>query len=116
MLFCTQASFPDQKRVNSEGDRLPLQLPAQRREVVDGDRHSQGHHGGGIGEGGRAAYTVAGAYASYDEDNRGRLKAGMLADFVVLDRDLTTIDVDDIRGTQVLRTVVDGRSVFELQQ
>ncbi len=59
------------------------------------------------------AYTVAGAYASYDEANRGRLKAGMLADFVVLDRDLTSIDVDDIRGTRVLRTVVGGRSVFE---
>ena len=58
------------------------------------------------------AYTVAGAYASYDEDNRGRLKAGMLADFVVLDRDLTTIDVNDIRGTRVLHTVVGGRSVF----
>lgn len=59
------------------------------------------------------AYTVAGAYASYDEDNRGRLKAGMLADFVVLDQDLTTIDADDIRNTRVLRTVVGGRSVFE---
>ena len=59
------------------------------------------------------AYTVAGALASFDEDNRGRLKAGMLADFVVLDRDLTSIDVDDIRGTRVLRTVVGGRSVFE---
>jgi predicted amidohydrolase YtcJ len=62
------------------------------------------------------AYTVAGAYASYDEDNRGRLKAGMLADFVVLDRDLTAIDVDDIRGTKVLRTVVGGRSVFEAER
>ncbi|MCH9694164.1 MAG: amidohydrolase [Gammaproteobacteria bacterium] len=59
------------------------------------------------------AYTIAGAYASYDEDNRGMLKTGMLADFVVLDRDLTDIDVDDIRGTSVLRTVVGGRSVFE---
>ena len=62
------------------------------------------------------AYTVAGAYASFDEDNRGSLKAGMLADFVVLDRDLTTIDVDDIRGTKVLRTVVGGRSVYEAGQ
>jgi len=62
------------------------------------------------------AYTVAGAYASFDEDNRGRLEAGMLADFVVLDRDLTTIDVDDIRGTKVLRTVVGGRSVYEAGQ
>lgn len=59
------------------------------------------------------AYTIAGAYASYDEDNRGRLRAGMLADFVVLDRDLTSIDVDAIRGTRVLRTVVGGRSVFD---
>ena len=59
------------------------------------------------------AYTVTGAYASYDEDNRGRLKAGMLADFVVLDRDLTAIDADDIRDTRVLRTVVGGQSVFE---
>ena len=58
------------------------------------------------------AYTVAGAYASFDEDNRGRLKAGMLSDFVVLDRDLTAIDADEIRGTRVLRTVVGGRSVY----
>jgi predicted amidohydrolase YtcJ len=62
------------------------------------------------------AYTVAGAYASYDEDNRGTLRAGMLADFVILDRDLTTIEVDDIRDTRVLRTVVGGRSVFEAGQ
>ena len=59
------------------------------------------------------AYTVAGAYASYDEDNRGRLKAGMLADFVVLDQDLTAIDTQKIRDTRVLMTVVGGRSVFE---
>ncbi len=58
------------------------------------------------------AYTVEGAYASFDEDNRGMLRAGMLADFVVLDRDLTTVDVNDIAATQVLRTVVGGRSVY----
>jgi predicted amidohydrolase YtcJ len=59
------------------------------------------------------AYTVEGAYASYDEDNRGQLKAGMLADFVVLDRDLTSIDANEIEDARVLRTVVGGRSVFE---
>ena len=59
------------------------------------------------------AYTVEGAYASYDEDNRGRLQPGMLADFVVLDRDLTAIDAEDIAATQVLRTVVGGRTVYE---
>jgi len=37
----------------------------------------------------------------------------MLADFVVLDRDLTAIDAEDIAATQVLRTVVGGRTVYE---
>ena len=59
------------------------------------------------------AYTAEGAYASFDENNRGTLKADMLADFVVLDRDLTSIDVDEIAETRVLRTVVGGRTVFE---
>ena len=56
---------------------------------------------------------MEGAYASFDENNRGTLKADMLADFVVLDRDLTSIDVDEIAETRVLRTVVGGRTVFE---
>ena len=59
------------------------------------------------------AYTVEGAYASYDEDNRGQLKPGMLADFVVLDRDLTSIDANEIEDTRVLRTVVGGRTVYD---
>ena len=58
------------------------------------------------------AYTIEGAYASFDEDNRGRLRAGMLADFVVLDQDLTQIDENDIADTQVLRTIVGGRTVY----
>lgn len=61
------------------------------------------------------AYTLEGAFASYDETNRGQLKAGMLADFVVLDRDLTSIGIDGISETRVLRTVVGGRTVFEAE-
>ena len=61
------------------------------------------------------AYTVEGAYAAYDENDRGRLAAGLLADFVVLDRDITEIDSDEIAKAQVLRTVVGGRTVFELR-
>ncbi len=59
------------------------------------------------------AYTVEGAYASFDEDNRGRLRPGMLADFVLLDQDLTKIGPDEIVRTNVLRTVVGGKTVFE---
>ncbi len=87
---------------------------AVTRETLDG-----AHPGGWVAtekvsvEDALRAYTVQGAYASFDEDNRGRLRAGMLADFVVLDRDLTSIEASDIEGTRVLRTVVGGRSVYE---
>jgi predicted amidohydrolase YtcJ len=37
----------------------------------------------------------------------------MLADFVVLDRDLTKVSARDILGTKVLRTVVGGKTVYE---
>lgn len=58
------------------------------------------------------AYTSEGAYASFEEDVKGMLKPGMLADFVLLDRDITTIPPAEIIDTQVLKTVVGGQVVF----
>lgn len=58
------------------------------------------------------AYTYEAAYASFEEDIKGRLKPGMLADFVLLDRDLTAIPPEEIRDTVVLKTVVGGRVVY----
>jgi hypothetical protein len=58
------------------------------------------------------AYTVEAAYASFEEDIKGKLKTGMLADFVLLDRDITTIPPEEIPQTRVLKTVVGGRVVF----
>lgn len=62
-----------------------------------------------------AAYTVEAAYASYEEDSKGRLKSGMLADFVLLDRDITAVPPGEIRDTRVLRTVVGGRVVYRAE-
>jgi hypothetical protein len=59
------------------------------------------------------AYTTVAAYASFEEDLKGMLKPGMLADFVLLDRDLTAIPAESIRDTQVLKTVVGGSVVFD---
>ena len=59
-----------------------------------------------------AAYTVGSAYAEFVEKQKGTLAPGMLADFVVLDRDLTKVAPPDILKTQVLRTVVGGRTVY----
>ncbi|HSD68068.1 MAG TPA: amidohydrolase [Woeseiaceae bacterium] len=58
------------------------------------------------------AYTTEGAYASFEEDIKGMLKPGMLADFVLLDRDLTTIAPETIRNTKILKTVVGGKVVY----
>ncbi len=59
-----------------------------------------------------AAYTREAAYASFEEHLKGRLAPGMLADLVVLDRDLTAIGPEEIRSARVLATIVGGRIVF----
>ncbi len=60
-----------------------------------------------------AAYTTGPAYAEFAEKDKGLLATGMLADFVVLDRDLTAIPAPQILKTRVLRTVVGGKTVYE---
>jgi predicted amidohydrolase YtcJ len=60
-----------------------------------------------------AAYTTGPAYAEFAEKQKGTLAPGMLADFVVLDRDLTAIPADQILATRVLKTVVGGKTVYE---
>lgn len=59
------------------------------------------------------AYTQGSAYAEFAEKWKGKLAPGYAADFVVLDRDLTTIAAHDILGTVVLRTVVGGKTVYQ---
>jgi predicted amidohydrolase YtcJ len=60
-----------------------------------------------------AAYTVAGAFSEFEEKEKGKLVAGMLADFIVLDRDVTASSPDKVLATKVLRTVVGGKTVYE---
>jgi predicted amidohydrolase YtcJ len=59
------------------------------------------------------AYTVNAAYASFDEDKKGSLERGKLADFVLLESDITRIAPETIRDVKVLMTVVGGRIVLE---
>ncbi|MCP4301237.1 MAG: amidohydrolase family protein, partial [Gammaproteobacteria bacterium] len=61
------------------------------------------------------AYTYEGAFASFEEDRKGMLKAGMLADMTLIDRDLTAIAPETIRDARVLKTIVGGRVVFARQ-
>ncbi len=60
-------------------------------------------------------YTASNAYAGFQEKLVGKLKAGMLADMVVLSADLFKIRPDKIEETQVLRTICDGNEVFKVK-
>ncbi len=60
-----------------------------------------------------AAYTTGAAFAEFAEKQKGKLEPGMLADFVVLDGDITAAPPPKILETKVLRTVVGGRTVYE---
>jgi hypothetical protein len=58
------------------------------------------------------AYTQGSAYAEFSESYKGTLASGRVADFIVLDRDLTTIPAHEILGTKMLRTVVAGHPTY----
>jgi predicted amidohydrolase YtcJ len=61
-----------------------------------------------------AAYTTGSAYAEFAEKQKGKLAPGMLADFIVLDQDITSASPPSkILDIQVLRTVVGGKTVYE---
>ncbi len=58
------------------------------------------------------AYTYEGAFAAFEEDKKGTIKVDMLADMVLLDRDITTIAPETIRDARVLVTIVGGQVVY----
>ena len=53
------------------------------------------------------------AFGEFEEKEKGKLAPGMLADFVVLDRDVTAASPEKVLATKVLRTVVGGKTVYE---
>ena len=56
-------------------------------------------------------YTQGSAWFAFDEQRRGTLEPGKLADFALLDQDITTVPVDRIGRTSSLLTVVGGQVV-----
>jgi predicted amidohydrolase YtcJ len=62
-----------------------------------------------------AAYTTGSAFAEFEEKEKGKLVPGMLADFVVLDHDVTAVSPDKVIATRVVRTVMGGKTVYEMK-
>ena len=59
------------------------------------------------------AYTQGSAYNEFKEDFKGKLLPGYVADLIVLDRDIFSIDPDEIKDIKVLKTMIDGEFVYE---
>ena len=58
-------------------------------------------------------YTLGGAYAAFQEEDKGSIEAGKLADLVLLDEDPTGVEAEGIRNIKARLTVIGGRVVWE---
>jgi hypothetical protein len=62
-----------------------------------------------------AAYTYGSAYAEFEEGQKGRIAPGQFADIIVLSADVTKVAPSEILKTEVLRTYVGGKLVYEMR-
>jgi predicted amidohydrolase YtcJ len=62
------------------------------------------------------SYTLNAAYAAFEENSKGSLKAGKYADMVVLSKDIMTIPEAEIPSTEVLYTIVGGKVRYKRDQ
>jgi predicted amidohydrolase YtcJ len=59
------------------------------------------------------AITINGAYQLQEENRKGSIKAGKLADFVILDQNPLTIDPENLRNLKVLETIKEGKTLYK---
>lgn len=59
------------------------------------------------------SYTIDAAYAAFEEDRKGSITPGKLADIVVLSKDIMTVPDEEILEAEVEFTIIDGKIVFE---
>ena len=83
-------------RQSTEGDPAGGWWPQERLAIADAIR----------------CYTAEGAYASFEEMEKGQIAPGMLADLVVHSRDLLTIKPEEILQTEAAMTIFNGQVVM----
>ena len=86
------------------------QRPGQKEDIPYGAQHAIAL------ETALEIFTKGGAYELFQEDLTGTLEVGKEADFIILDQDITAIDIYDVHKTKVLETYIGGRRVFQLEE
>jgi predicted amidohydrolase YtcJ len=59
------------------------------------------------------ALTINGAYQYFEENTKGSLKAGKLADLVILDKNPLKVDPMTLKDIQVMETIKEGKSIYK---
>ena len=59
------------------------------------------------------AVTKNAAYQYFEEDTKGSIEEGKLADLVILDKDILSIDKEEIETIKVLETIKEGNTIFK---
>jgi predicted amidohydrolase YtcJ len=62
------------------------------------------------------SYTLDAAYAAFEEDEKGSLEPGKLADITVLTKDIMTVPRREILNTEVLYTIIGGEVVYRKRE
>ena len=60
------------------------------------------------------AVTLYGAYQYFDEDIKGSLEAGKLADMVILDRNPLAVPKEQIKDIKVVATIKEGKTIYQV--
>ncbi len=59
--------------------------------------------------------TTGPAYQVFEEDHKGKIKEGMMANFVILDKNPLKTDIDEIKNIQILETIKEGQTIYSKQ-
>ena len=58
------------------------------------------------------SYTINGAFGAFEENIKGSIETGKLADLTILDKDIMIINEDEILDTKVIMTIIGGEIVY----